>query len=393
MRHNVIWAVALVSVCLLATSALAAPPSLVNYQGMLTDDTGNPLVGIHDIVFSIYQYESSTEPLWTEQHREVLLTGGVFNVLLGQSSTIPNTLFEGSWRWMGIIVDDGVELLPRMRMTSVPWSLRAAVADSAVTTGSSDNDWIINGDNMYAGVSGNVGIGRTNPTEMLHLDTQNTGGGLKINYGSSYGNLYGEFKQMGSGGLVINSNAGGTWADISFQTNSATRMFLDSYGRLGIGTTAPNVALHVVGEARVDVLHIMGADVAEKFPMAEVLEPGTVVAIDNQHEGQLCRSRQAYDRRVAGVVSGAGDLPTGAVLGNLPDNGLTSAIALSGRVWVKCDASENPIELGDLLTTSNLPGYAMKASDYSRSHGAIIGKAMTSLDEGQGLVLVLVNLQ
>jgi hypothetical protein len=40
-----------------------------------------------------------------------------------------------------------------------------------------------------------------------------------------------------------------------------------------------------------------------------------------------------------------------------------------------------------------MPGYAMKATDHTRSQGAIIGKAMTSLAEGQGLVLVLVTLQ
>jgi hypothetical protein len=393
MKRYEIIASMLAVLCLLATAVLAAPPSMVNYQGTLTDGTGNPLMGTHELTFNIYAYETGGDPLWTETHREVLLNMGIFNVMLGQWESLLPDLFEGSWRWIGISVDEGAEMIPRMRMTSVPWALRAAVADSAATSGSADTDWILSGDNMYSGVSGNVGIGRTVPTEMLHLDTHNTGGGIKINYGTNYGNLYGEFKQMGSGGLVINSNAGGTWADISFQTNSTTKMFLDSYGRLGIGTTSPTRALHVEGEAQVDVLHIMGADVAEKFPVDEMLEPGTVVAIDDQSEGRLCRSRQAYDRKVAGVVSGAGDLPTGAVLGNLPDQGLVSPIALSGRVWVHCDASDHPIHLGDMLTTSDRPGYAMKASDSSRSHGAIIGKAMTSLDEGQGLVLVLVNLQ
>jgi len=394
MKHYGTRAVSLVVVCLIATAAFAAPPNLVNYQGALTDDAGNPLGGIHDVTFRIYDYWDATEPLWEEIHREIPLTNGVFSVLLGSNTTIPADFFDATWRWIGITIDDGVELLPRQRMTSVPWALRSAVADSAVNTGSSDNDWVISGDNMYSGVAGNVGIGRTNPAEMLHLDTHNTGGGIRISYGSNYGALFADITQMGSGGLVINSHAGGgTWADISFQTNATTKMFLDSYGRLGIGTTSPTEALHVEGEARVNVLHIMGADVAEKFPVEQELEPGTVMAIDHESPGQLCRSEREYDRRVAGVISGAGDLPTGAVLGNLPDQDSTSAIALSGRVWVKCDATGQAIEPGDLLTTSNVPGYAMKVSDFSRSQGAIIGKAMTSLAEGQGLVLVLVSLQ
>ncbi len=69
-------------------------------------------------------------------------------------------------------------------------------------------------------------------------------------------------------------------------------------------------------------------------------------------------------------------------------------MALSGRVWVYCDASETAIELGDLLTTSATPGHAMAVRDFSRSPGATLGKAMTRLAKGEsGLVLVLVNLQ
>jgi hypothetical protein len=57
------------------------------------------------------------------------------------------------------------------------------------------------------------------------------------------------------------------------------------------------------------------------------------------------------------------------------------------------DAGTGPIEPGDLLTTSDTPGHAMRVVDHDRANGAILGKAMTSLDEGRGLVLVLVSLQ
>jgi mannose-6-phosphate isomerase-like protein (cupin superfamily) len=68
-------------------------------------------------------------------------------------------------------------------------------------------------------------------------------------------------------------------------------------------------------------------------------------------------------------------------------------VALSGRVYVWVDASKGAIQPGDLLTTSSTPGHAMKATDAKKAQGAIIGKAMTSLKEGKGLVLVLVTLQ
>ena len=57
------------------------------------------------------------------------------------------------------------------------------------------------------------------------------------------------------------------------------------------------------------------------------------------------------------------------------------------------DADQGAVEVGDLLTTSPTPGHAMRVSDRDAASGAIIGKAMTGLDSGRGLVLVLVGLQ
>ena len=166
-------------------------------------------------------------------------------------------------------------------------------------------------------------------------------------------------------------------------------------GNVGIGTTSPAATLHVVGTTRTTVLEITGADLAEKFPVSEPIEPGMVVVIDvdAEHAGQLCLSRSAYNRAVAGVVSGANDFSAGAVLGNLPGHEDSPPVALSGRVYVWCDASEHPIQPGDFLTTSDTAGHAMKAADLTRSQAAVIGKAMTPLANGRGLVLVLVNLQ
>ena len=68
-------------------------------------------------------------------------------------------------------------------------------------------------------------------------------------------------------------------------------------------------------------------------------------------------------------------------------------VTLSGRVYVQADASAGSIQPGDLLTTSELPGHAMKATDHQRAQGAILGKAISALEEGTGMVLVLVTLQ
>ena len=68
-------------------------------------------------------------------------------------------------------------------------------------------------------------------------------------------------------------------------------------------------------------------------------------------------------------------------------------VALSGRVYCWADAAYGPIQPGDLLTTSDTAGHVMKATNYLKAQGAIIGKAMSALEAGQGLVLVLVSLQ
>ena len=131
------------------------------------------------------------------------------------------------------------------------------------------------------------------------------------------------------------------------------------------------------------------------FGQVPAVEPGTVVVIDTDNPGKLRVSTRAYDATVAGIVSGAGGVGTGMIMaheGTLADG--AHPIALTGRVYCKADASKDAIKPGDLLTTSDMPGHAMKVAERDRAHGAVLGKAMTPLaQDEQGLVLVLVNLQ
>jgi hypothetical protein len=135
------------------------------------------------------------------------------------------------------------------------------------------------------------------------------------------------------------------------------------------------------------------ADCAEEFDVDDPFEltPGSVVCIGR--EAQLRLSTEAYDRRVAGVVAGAGDLRPGILLGRHATGPSGVPVALLGRVWCKVDASSEAVEVGDILTTADTPGHAMKASDPQRSFGAVIGKALDRLAGGTGLIRVLVALQ
>jgi hypothetical protein len=151
------------------------------------------------------------------------------------------------------------------------------------------------------------------------------------------------------------------------------------------------------GDARIitEVLEITGgADLVESFDTGDVVcEPGSVLAIDPDRPGELMLATTPYDSRVAGVVSGAGDVRPGLHMGQIGVASGSTPVALTGRVYVRCSDENGPVRPGDLLTTSSTPGLAMRATDTERAFGAVIGKAMTSLEESHGLVLVLVNLQ
>ena len=152
-----------------------------------------------------------------------------------------------------------------------------------------------------------------------------------------------------------------------------------------------DASIHLDGQ-RGDILFRNG-DCAEEFEFADAqtIRPGNVVALST--DGKLHLASDPYDRRVAGIVSGAGDTRPGIILGRDPQRGSRLPVALAGRVQCWVDAAHGPVQVGDLLTTSSTPGHAMRAADPSRAFGSVIGKAMGPLSAGVGLVPVLVALQ
>lgn len=268
--------------------------------------------------------------------------------------------------------------------------------DNLVVRNARNNAHIVLG---TTGAGGNVGIGLAdNAAPAAKLDV---GGGVRAS----------AFQLTGNGaaaGRVLGSDASGNASWIlapggSQWTTSGSNIHFNS-GNVGIGTATPAAKLDVQGVARVNTLEIdAGADLAENFDIAcahvgdDVVSaaPGMVVSIDARHIGKLVVTSKAYDRTVAGIVSGAGGVNPGLTLsqpGTVADG--EHPVASVGRVWCYADADAGgPIEPGDTLTTSDTPGHAMRAGDKTRAPGATIGKAMSSLREGRGLVLVLVSLQ
>jgi len=184
-----------------------------------------------------------------------------------------------------------------------------------------------------------------------------------------------------------------TWMGVYGKTSSTT-------GGAGVmGEHASNGlaglfkgGVHVTANLTVEGdVQLTGGDLAEEFGVVgDDVVPGAVMVLAGQDRVRACN--EPYDRRVAGVVSGAGSFRPAIVLGQR-EGVRRHALALTGRVWCHVDASYGAVALGDLLTTSATPGHAMSAGDASRAFGAVIGKALGSLKSGRSLVPILVALQ
>ncbi|MHC4610147.1 MAG: hypothetical protein ACYS7M_07345, partial [Planctomycetota bacterium] len=219
------------------------------------------------------------------------------------------------------------------------------------------------------------------------------GGNTAIRLHSDRTNSAGEISMFNDNGketveLIAAEGASNNGGQIRLRkANGTTTITLDAeFGNGGDGRISTQ-ELAITG----------GSDLSEQFDIEGpngTVKPGMLVSIDPQRPGKLVISDRAYDRRVAGVISGAGGLKPGMLMGQ---SGSAAdgqyPVALTGRVYCWADASDGPIQPGDLLTTSNVPGHAMKVTDHGQAQGAIIGKAMTGLEASRGLVLVLVSLQ
>jgi len=204
--------------------------------------------------------------------------------------------------------------------------------------------------------------------------------------------FFGLTKGNGNWGVVARgqNSATGGGALYLYDSAGAATVVIDS----DLGTEA---RISVSGTLRGQVVEITGgSDLSEKFDIhGDALEPGMIVSIDPKNPGQLTLCGSAHDKKVAGIVSGAGGVKPGMLMGqhgSVADG--KHPVALTGRVYCWVDADANgAIEPGDMLTTSATLGHGMKVTDHTRAVGSIVGKAMTSLEKGKGLVLVLVNLQ
>jgi hypothetical protein len=265
--------------------------------------------------------------------------------------------------------------------------------------GNSENGFGVQGTSVNG--SGMHGTSETQSPNHAGVLGENVNGGYGIS-GST--NSYYQPGPSGIAGVWGNNTGSGTGVKGTSQGGDAVAGFSSSNGHAGVAAINDSggfglwargtPAGHFQGNVEVTGdLCLINQDCAEDFEVTstEVIEPGTVMVIDR--DGALQISECAYDKRVAGVISGAGNFKPAIILGRRKSQERTMPIALVGRVYCKADASASPIEVGDLLTTSPTAGYAMKALDPLKSFGAVIGKALRPLPTGSGLIPILIALQ
>lgn len=279
---------------------------------------------------------------------------------------------------------------------------------------------------MALSPSGYFGVGTTAPSDRLNVagTTNGNAGQIVMGDGSSYSPYIKSYRWTGTGLNYFQTTIGDdltTTGALEFQTGvggaaigsdtQTTRMvILPVSGYVGIGTTAPTATLEVNGSVKVDngltfsgqtgtqttpwTGVLCGGDYAEDMradQKKESYEPGDVLVLTSDDNSDVQKSVEPYSAMVAGIyATKPGVVGLRDAVAKSKDN---VPMAMVGVVPTKVSAENGPIHKGDLLVTSSLRGFAMKGTDRSRMLGAVIGKAMGSLDSGTGVIEVLVTLQ
>jgi hypothetical protein len=143
-------------------------PRILNYQGYLTDTVCIPVDDSLDMTFKIFDAASGGNELWSETQTKVPVERGVFSVLLGETTQIPDSVFESADRWLELTLEGPQTLTPRTRITSVGYAYMSTYSDTAdyANNAAPDNDWTVTDSVLYTG--NYWGLARGSASNQLH---------------------------------------------------------------------------------------------------------------------------------------------------------------------------------------------------------------------------------
>ncbi len=137
----------LIALALLAPRAHAdaQAPAQIPIQGFLADDAGVPVDASPSFLFALYSSETGGAPIYTET-QSVLIEGGFFTAYLGDASALDLAIFRDNGSlYLGVSIDGGSEMSPRIQFATVPYAAYAEYAGSVLTGGAAAGTYAVNG--------------------------------------------------------------------------------------------------------------------------------------------------------------------------------------------------------------------------------------------------------
>jgi hypothetical protein len=290
-------------VVLAVSSAVAQVPQMINYQGKLTKPGTCSLDTTVSMTFAIYDDSTGGSALWNETHSAVVVQEGIFNVLLGGMTLIPDSALDGSVRYLGIKVGLDSEMTPRKPIVSVGYAFRSEFSDTAdyARSGAADNDWAVKSDTVYRS-GGRVAIGTSHPDAKLELEGYIPGDDDATLHLDAIWNpeIFMDAGDVSADGKIHFQTEGTTkWSFVHdgsedalkfSKTGSGNVLCLSSSARVGIGTISPAYKLDVSGDIRATGTIYGNCDNADKVDGYHAGNSSGQVALSN---GTTCSNLNA----------------------------------------------------------------------------------------------------
>lgn len=407
-------------------------------QGRLTDADGNPLDGAYAIRFRLYDASTGGAVL-CEDTDPVSVKEGLFTANIDNCSTGD---MDGKAVYLGVKVEDDAEMTPRQSIYPVPYamSLRPGAQIKATLT----NNAILHIENDGSGGRalrayamaesganyGVVGASRSDQGYGGYFYNTNTEGGTGLWAESADGHAI-----VGQGGADVYDAGGWFEGDVGAWGTGVNGLHgegstgaavvghsEDHYGVFGY-TDRPdqNYGLYTTDNLSAANYHTTGAIIQiVQNGGQEPLEPGDVAVFSGigatlETSGspviQVARAAAAGSTAVAGVVQSRYNIAAttrdpeqlarggeqATLEGPVPPGGYL-LLVVQGPAQVKASAISGIIHPGDLLSSSNRPGYAASAAPLGGEGsgavlpGTVLGKALEPLDGSDGLIYIYVTL-